>query len=94
MDKNDLISRKAAIGTFEKYKSKSQTLVDAFFLDKVMSILDTIPAIDPEEMRPKGQWKTKTVQCCYVLYCSECGFDGLGAGSAFCPHCGAMMTED
>lgn len=57
MDKNDLISRSAAIEKFKKLKSEAETLLDALVLEGAMAVLEAIPSVDPEELRPKGHWE-------------------------------------
>lgn len=55
-----------------------------------------IPTIDPEELRPKGEWVKAENDVCYWYVCSECGgrpahqfrYDFF---SPYCPHCGAKM---
>lgn len=61
----------------------------------VFDALDEIynaPAIDPESLRPQGEWSVGyyNYEGVYVRDCSYCGYahDGL---SPYCPSCGAKM---
>ena len=56
------------------------------------------PTIDPEELRPKGEWQEKLVHdpdfgdICFDQ-CSVCG-DLQYTQSNYCPNCGAKMKGE
>lgn len=53
------------------------------------------PTIDPEELRPKGEWIWNEENECWV--CSNCemsalnNYRGNSTDSNYCPNCGAKM---
>lgn len=55
--------------------------------------IDHAPTIDPEDLRPKGEWTKNSNgrtcdQCKFVYYsCHKKGFN-------YCPNCGADMRGD
>ena len=53
------------------------------------------PTIDPESLRPQGEWSVGyyNYEGVYVRDCSYCGYahDGL---SPYCPSCGAKMKGE
>lgn len=65
--------------------------------------LRKLPTIDPESLRPKGEWIGSADgyadgELVYDMWeCSECGYDADGADDKpewnFCPNCGADMRE-
>lgn len=63
-------------------------------IDDVLDIIDTVPTIDPETLRPHGRWERmldpygKLEGFIHV----ECGFYGPCAYN-YCPRCGAKMEE-
>lgn len=67
--------------------------------------LEKLPAIDPESLRPTGEW-VQSGQCnhkpCRIrnadhwttYKCSECGHsNGRRFNDNYCPNCGAKMKE-
>ena len=96
MDKNDLISRSAAM---EIVKRTSGDYAAAF------SEIGRLPAIDPEKLRPRGKWIWNPDSMGFgfgAWECSECACANdnlpiksnnplLFFGSAYCPSCGAKM---
>lgn len=62
-----------------------------------------LPAIDPEEMRPKGEWRERPSIKSFkhtnipVVECSRCGLifcdiiNNQQLVYHYCPNCGAMM---
>ena len=97
MDKNDLISR-------------SRTL-HAMKMDPAppFRVVMEMPAVDPNELRPRGKWIWNPNGMDWGLgawECSECACRNnnlpmnsninplMFSGSKYCPNCGAMMTED
>lgn len=38
-----------------------------------------------------GEWIKSEIENGPYLRCSVCWFSGIGAGSSYCPHCGAEM---
>lgn len=100
MDKNDLISRSVAM---EIVKRTSGDYAAAWIE------IERLPAIDPEELRPKGKWIWNPDGVDWGLgawVCSECACRNNNlpmdsninpltfSGSKYCPNCGAMMMED
>ena len=58
--------------------------------------LDNAPTIDPEDLRPKGEWITPTKidgRSFNIPHCSVC--EGVPCGvdenTRYCPNCGAKM---
>lgn len=90
MDKNDLISRSATLHAMKMDPAPP------------FRVVMEMPAIDPEEMRPRGKWVKphwRNSTCCMV--CSVCNseaqhgdFRGVEKYYHYCPNCGAKMTED
>lgn len=63
-------------------------------IDRCILALECLPTFDPEELRPRGEWKFDEVVMEY--YCSWCGRSApIGMSSYilhnFCPGCGADM---
>lgn len=68
--------------------------------------IERLPAIGPEELRPKGKWKKSIGISLFghdstpVFKCSKCGaefcdvLNSLTLKYHYCPSCGAKMTED
>ena len=101
---NDLISRSALkehIGSFAGMFTDEGFMVD---LTAVLAGIDYAPAVDPESLRPKGQWvRDHTYQGkhkeCYV--CSVCNHWQKWSRKhenaekmkymRYCPFCGAKM---
>lgn len=91
MDKNDLISRSATL------RAMKMDIAPPF------RVVMEMPAIDPEELRPRGRWvyDNHGAPCCSI--CG--GVDALDReeylirdkirdnASNYCPNCGAKMTE-
>lgn len=80
MDKNDLISRGAAM---EIVKRTSGDYAAAW------AEIERLPAIDPEDLRPKAHWYDIGSLSCR---CSACGCKN-NRESRYCPMCGAKMEE-
>ena len=63
----------------------------------IYEIIKNAPAIDPEDLRPRGRWEDSG--CKGVLRCSECKDayiyeEWLREGKwNYCPNCGARMEE-
>ena len=57
----------------------------------VHEIINRQPAIDPESLRPHGQWMRKTGSFDYS--CTNCDetFPGWVPFFGYCPNCGAKM---
>ena len=58
--------------------------------------IETAPTIDPEDLRPKGEWVRPTKidgRTFNVPHCSACGGVpcGVDEHTHFCPNCGADM---
>lgn len=67
-------------------------IVLGWCIDKIAAA----PTIDPEELRPKGEWKRVEDSECYWYECSECGEPPLkhykyDCFSNYCPNCGLKM---
>ena len=75
---DELISRKTLIKRFKKKKEQAPTLRDAFYLDCVMAVIDTAPAIESEPVR-HGRWMDRPEIKSFkhtnipVVECSKCG---------------------
>ena len=73
-------------------------IAECFPADEAKEIVDQIPTIDPESLRPKGRWE-------YVddgvligngmhMECSECSVWKIDRQrTPYCPNCGADMRE-
>lgn len=56
----------------------------------ILHILDKIPTINPESLRPQGKWEIGSDG--YYPYCSKCKDEPKnGVMTNFCPNCGADM---
>ena len=61
----------------------------------VVQYLNTLPTVDPEELRPKGRWETVAEEdsdfgTMVSEGCSACGMHSWRQ-SDYCPNCGAKM---
>ncbi len=56
----------------------------------VRRCLDELPAIDPESVRPKGEWEEVTIGRWIYAHCPYCNTTH-DAKSNFCPNCGRDM---
>ena len=89
------IELKKALQRFEEIKKSRTLLKEAVYLDRVMTVLETIPAADVSPV-VHGEWMRYSRTLWH--YCSACLEDALMSKStgtevlsSFCPHCGAMM---
>lgn len=61
-------------------------------LEEIMGMVDEMPTIEPDALRPKGEWLLYGKRGIYghMYACSECHakYDGR---SHYCPNCGAKM---
>jgi len=77
-------------------------------LDKALRMVEEAPTINPEILRPRGEWKKGQKQKAYFdnelnswddypEICTNCGYDateyGAGVGN-YCPNCGAKMENE
>ena len=70
-------------------------IAECFPADEAKEIVDQIPTIDPESLRPKGRWVSDEGDI--LFHCSECGtqistswdYDDLSWN--YCPNCGKKM---
>lgn len=75
-------------------KEISSTFHGTLVTNVVHEIIDRQPTIDPESLRPHGEWE----DACYYhdrplcCECSNCGFK-LMYKPNYCPHCGAKMED-
>lgn len=77
---------------------------EAVFLEAahVENLIDGMPTIDPESLRPTAHIMRGTVQCTHDAgFCSNCKLcidEDYGVALAksynYCPHCGARMVND
>lgn len=108
MDKNDLISRSKLLELLENdcplnwgdIDEEIQAVEDFNFFT---SVVKSAPAIDPEEIRPKGKWRTRPSIKSFkhtnipVVKCSRCGLifcdiiNNQQLVYHYCPNCGAKM---
>ena len=57
--------------------------------------IDAIPTIDPESLRPHGEWVLIPPTVPFETYkCSLCGAKVVYAAPNYCPICGAKMEVD
>ena len=87
----------AYCGDFSILSEKDKSRVDE--IDSCIADVINAPTIDPEELRPKGEWKRMEDSECYWFECSECGEPPLkkykyDCFSHYCPNCGADMRGD
>lgn len=67
-------------------------------LDDIMDAVDEQPTIDPESLRPKGQWKAGYIDTGDgpmpedAFGCNVCG-KWQWRRSNYCPNCGARMED-
>ena len=60
----------------------------------VKGVADGCPTIDPESLRPHGNWILLPPTVPFEIYkCSLCGQEILYAMQNYCPCCGAKMNE-
>lgn len=52
--------------------------------------MSKLPTIDPEDLRPKGEWQFLYKDEEYTLYGCECGWRETSKTN-YCPNCGAKM---
>lgn len=97
------IELKKALQRFEEIKKSRTLLKEAVYLDRVMTVLETIPAADVAPV-VHGRWKGWITPAFYglddfgdpiyrdaIFYrCSICGRKSA-IKEKFCPSCGAMM---
>lgn len=84
------VRQEDVISRFQKIKDKCESLRDAIYLDGVMAVLDTLPAVDVAEVR-HGHWIWNPHHCKWE--CSECGGMEGECESPICKWCGAHMDE-
>lgn len=89
------IELKKALQRFEEIKKSRTLLKEAVYLDRVMTVLETIPAADVAPV-VHGEWMRYSRTLWH--YCSVCLEDALMSKStgtevlsSFCPHCGAKL---
>lgn len=85
-------------GDFSSLSEKDKSRVDE--IDNCIAEVINTPTIDPEELRPKGEWSCDDEDGFnnFDWHCSECGGNiGYRCGnplfSNYCPNCGAKMDE-
>ena len=101
----DLISREALLNGFDVCKVTEYDEAGFSMNYKAVSVeaIQKAPAIDPESLRQKGEWrlgKFNTGSQTVFAECSECDavFEvpvyTLGLNYNFCPTCGADMRGE
>ena len=85
------------------YDEKKGNLHFVNGVESLMEYAETLPIIDPEELRPRGKWLYSTRSMgaweVYDMKCSVCskGFtneeERCFAKFKYCPNCGARMEE-
>ena len=88
---------------FQRYckscNSQAHRMCHACWVMNMMDELEEAPTINPEDLRPKGQWIERVGLGEWV--CSECqheiylpfGETPEEVGTNYCPSCGAKMEE-
>ncbi len=81
--------------------TRNGSIDNGMFTNGILQAVDETPTINPESLRPKGEWLDKMVR---DWHCSECGqsvpkqvrFDGYCYDDKlnFCPNCGADMRGE
>ena len=102
-----LIDADALRSFAEEKMAEGSTLWDKCFSHEwawTLTAVDKMPTIDPESLRPKGEWIGKQLDNfrMWEAKCSECGWTGIENYDAyidpfdfnFCPNCGADMRGD
>lgn len=84
-------------GNFLKIETDHKRITH--IIGKIIDHIEAMPTIDPESLRPKGEWIMRGGK----LYCSHCGKRAGVArdredfwytvGTDFCPNCGADMRQ-
>lgn len=66
----------------------------SFYPAIVKNAIEKAPAINPEDLRPKGKWNILEGTRARRV-CSCCGWDVAEYGKfySYCPNCGAKMEE-
>ena len=81
------------VDAFKAYWNKEYRML--YPNDKYLVALSNFPTIDPENLRPKGEWKLlhtgEIVE--FVWECSNCKHK-IGVPFKFCPNCGAYMRGE
>lgn len=88
------IELEKALQRFEEIKKPKIHLRDAFYIDGVMAVLETIPTADVAPV-VHGRWiESKSFEIGFWV-CSNCGFVSEATAAPklynYCPNCGAKM---
>lgn len=57
---------------------------------EIFDMIDQAPVLDYAPII-HAHWEPSSPERGTLYNCSNCHFDGIGAGSSYCPHCGAVM---
>ena len=96
MDKNDLISRSALKDAFWADTDNTLHYTDSAEYELIMLEIDEAPAVDPDELRPRGKWihlggdEWCCNHCCFVIS-TEGSWEK--PNKKFCEECGAKMER-
>ena len=82
---------------FQRYckncNSQAHRMCHACWVMDMMDELEEAPAINPEDLRPKGKWEQKRDHWnMFLNVCSNCGRSEFLA-PPYCAGCGAKMEE-
>lgn len=68
-------------------------IADCFSADEAKEIVDQMPTIDPESLRPKGRWRLNKDGSGTCSECHRTRNDvwDMDNWDNFCSHCGAKM---
>ncbi len=99
MDKNDLISRNALLKNGTRIVGNIRLPDGRTIRVEGISVpeIEYAPAVDPEEMWPKGKWikHDDYTECSVCEYWYDSPEDETADYRPnYCPNCGAYMRED
>lgn len=91
IDADELNKYPIRLNHYDKKHGKEEFV---FGIESVLEYAEYLPTIDPEDLRPKGEWIRPTKingRSFDIPHCSVC--EGVPCGvdenTHYCPHCGA-----